>query len=51
VDRRPDPQMEGWLMAQPELVTILDTANEDIVSELGLCVFMRLNEAGPFGRR
>ena len=51
VQRGPDPQWDGWTMAQADLVTLLDTANENIISELGLCVFMRLNETGPFGRK
>jgi hypothetical protein len=51
VVRSPDSKFDDWTMAQAELVTLLDTANENIISELGLCVFMRLNEAGPFGRK
>ena len=51
VERKPDSKWHDWEMAQREIVTLLDAANRSIVSELGLCVFMRLNETGPFGRK
>ena len=48
VVRRPDPRWEGWVMAQPDLVTELDNNfHEDIVSELGDEVFVRLRGLSP----
>jgi hypothetical protein len=42
VDRRPDPRWEGWVMASPEVVNVLDAIDMGIVGELGDQVYLRL---------
>lgn len=47
VRREPDPAWDGWTMAQPEIVTILDAANQNIVSEIGGSIYRRLVDVSP----
>jgi hypothetical protein len=48
VSRRADSRWEGWTMAQPELVSDLDTKyHPGIVTELGDQVFVRLRGLSP----
>ena len=47
IERSPDPNWEGWVMAQPEIVTILDEIDANIVGEIGAGVFRRLQGIDP----
>lgn len=42
VSRKPDPSWGGWVMAQPDIVTMLDEIDTGIVGELGAQIFRRL---------
>lgn len=47
VERLPDPQWDGWVMAQASIVTTLDEIDPRIVGEIGMGVFQRLQGADP----
>jgi hypothetical protein len=47
VQRSSDSHWDGWVMAQPEIVTVLDAANHNIVSEIGGSVYRRLLGISP----
>lgn len=44
VKRAPDPEWDGWEMAQPDIVRLLDSVDLRIVSELGGVVYDRMND-------
>jgi hypothetical protein len=46
-DRAPDPQWDGWEMADAKLVTQLDEISTAIVGEVGGAVFRRLQGVRP----
>lgn len=46
VRRESDPQWDGWVMAQPEVIQVLDAADPRIVSELGLMVQRKATLSG-----
>lgn len=48
IERSPDPNWDNWMMAQPEIVTLLDEINPSIVVELGMGVAARLAGLTPF---
>lgn len=50
VKRLPDSRWDDWVMAQADIVSILDELDSEIVSEIGMQVFWRLQDVGPFGR-
>jgi hypothetical protein len=47
ITRTADEQWGGWVMAQPEIVTMLDEIDEFIVVEIGAHVLSRLRGIGP----
>jgi hypothetical protein len=47
IDRRPDPNWDNWMMAQPDVITMLDEIDPRIIGELGSSVFRRLQGIGP----
>lgn len=47
VERAADPQWDGWVMAQPDVITVLDELDAGIVSEIGGGIYKRLMGIGP----
>lgn len=47
VERAPDPQWDGWIMAQPEIVNALDEIDDKIVSEIGGTIYRKLMGISP----
>ena len=47
IERGPDPYWDGWDMAHPKIVDVLDRIDPGIVGELGAGVWRRLRGADP----
>lgn len=47
VERAPDPKWDGWVMAQPDVINVLDRIDTGIVAEIAAGIYTRLVGLGP----
>lgn len=47
IERAPDPQWDGWVMAHPKVIDVLDRIDPGIVGEIGGGVYRKLRTLDP----